>query len=347
MLYCMKYQLESFMDIWLLYRKMLFSRLFEEAVSQLWDEGKILGEMHLGTGEEAIVAAVVSQLMPGDAMALDHRGTSALLMRGIDPALLLNELLGKPDGLCGGFGGHMHLFWPEQLIASSGIVGSSGPAAAGFALAALHLRPGTVTVAFFGEGAVNEGMLMESFNLAAVWKLPVLFVCKDNNWAISTPSHEVTAGKLTERAGSFGMPVFEADGWTIEEVWSAAHKALNILRTRQGPAYLQARCIHLEGHFLGDPLLKMVRKPLTELAKTAAGLVRSAVSSKGASLTERTAGIGEMMGLISRTFRDKFEHKKDPLVETRVLLETDLGRLKSLEKEVVEEIKLIFQTMLQ
>lgn len=335
------------MDIWLLYRKMLFSRLFEEAVSQLWEEGKIQGEMHLGTGEEAIVAAVVRQLMPGDAMALDHRGTAALLMRGIDPLLLLRELLGKPDGLCGGYGGHMHLFWPEQFSASSGIVGSSGPAAAGFALAALHLRPGTVVVAFFGEGSVNEGMLMESFNLAVVWKLPVLFVCKDNNWAINTPSHEVTAGRLTERAGSFGMPVFEADGWKIEDVWSAAYKAFNILRTRQGPAYLQARCIHLQGHFLGDPLLRIVQKPFTELPKTTTGLVKSAINRKGASLTGRTAAIGDMMGLIARTFRGRIDRKKDPVAATRVLLEAEIGRLKCLESEVIEDIQSLLQAAMQ
>src|SRR4030042_416765 len=134
--------------------------------------------MHSGTGEEAIIAGVVTQLREGDAMALDHRGTAALLMRGVDPVLILRELLGRPDGLCGGMGGHMHLFSPAHLAASSGIVGAAGPAAVGFALANLHLRPGKVAVAFFGEGATNQGMLLESWNLAAAWKLPVLFVCK-------------------------------------------------------------------------------------------------------------------------------------------------------------------------
>ena len=149
------------MDSWLVYRQMLKSRLFEEAVAVLWEHGLISGEMHLGTGEEAIVAGVVLQLKDGDAMALDHRGTSALLMRGVDPYLLLREFLGQPDGLCKGMGGHMHLFAPELLAASSGIVGASGPAAAGFALASQYLRPGAVSVAFFGEGATNQGMLLE------------------------------------------------------------------------------------------------------------------------------------------------------------------------------------------
>jgi pyruvate dehydrogenase E1 component alpha subunit len=154
------------LDFWSLYAKMLESRLFEEAVIRLWQDGLISGEMHLGTGEEAIIAGVVSNLQESDTMALDHRGTAAMLMRGEDPVSLLRELLGRPDGLCGGMGGHMHLFSKKALAASSGIVGAAGPTAAGFALSAQYLRPGSIAVAFFGEGAVNEGMLMESMNLA-------------------------------------------------------------------------------------------------------------------------------------------------------------------------------------
>ena len=140
------------MDLWSLYSLMKKSRQFEEAVTHLWKDGLISGEMHLGTGEEAIIAGVVSQLRPGDAMAVDHRGSAAFLMRGVDPVLMLREILGHDDGLCGGQGGHMHLFSKEHLAASSGIVGAEGPTAIGFALAAQYLRPGTIAVAFFGEG---------------------------------------------------------------------------------------------------------------------------------------------------------------------------------------------------
>ena len=148
-------------DLWFCYSLMLKSRLFEQAVTRLWNEGLISGEMHLGTGEEAIVAGIVAQLAEGDAMCLDHRGTPPLIMRGVDPLLILRELLSRPDGLCGGKGGHMHLFSKNHLIASSGIVGSTGPAVAGFALPAQYLHPGTIAVAFFGDGAMNQGMLME------------------------------------------------------------------------------------------------------------------------------------------------------------------------------------------
>jgi pyruvate dehydrogenase E1 component alpha subunit len=187
-------------DLWALYRQMFRSRLFEETVAVFWDKGLISGEMHQGTGEEAIIAGTVLQLQKGDAMALDHRGTAAMLMRGVDPVLLMREFLGRPDGLCHGMGGHMHLFSPEHLAASSGIVGSSGPAGVGFALAGRYLRPGTLALSFFGEGAVNEGMMMEAFNLAVTWQLPVIFVCKDNDWSITTKSTSVRGGDLITRA---------------------------------------------------------------------------------------------------------------------------------------------------
>ena len=152
-------------DMWTLYAAMLRSRLYEEAVAKLWQDGLISGEMHLGTAEEAVVAGVVAQLRDGDAMALDHRGSAALIMRGVDPLAILRELLGCPDGLCGGMGGHMHLFSKEHLAASSAIVGAEGPAAAGFALAARHLNPGAIAAAFFGEGAMNQGLLTEKERL--------------------------------------------------------------------------------------------------------------------------------------------------------------------------------------
>ena len=249
-------------DVWALYRLMFCSRVFEEAVARLWQAGQISGEMHLSMGEEAIMAGIVSQLIDGDALALDHRGTAPLLMRGVDPALLLREFLGQPQGLCGGRGGHMHLFSRDHLAASSGIVGSAGPIAAGFALAAQYLRPGAVSIGFFGDGAINQGMLLESLNLAAVWKLPVLFVCKDNQWAITTQSEAVSGGQGLSRAQGFGLNAIEVDGLNVLAVWHAAHEALQLARAGHGPTFLLAHCVHLEGHFLGDPLFDMMRKPI-------------------------------------------------------------------------------------
>lgn len=333
-------------DLWSLYWNMLRSRLFELEVTRLWQEGLIPGEMHLGVGEEAIAAGVIGQLAEGDAMALDHRGTPALVMRGVDPVLLLKEFLGKPDGLCRGRGGHMHLFSKEHLAASSGIVGAPGPTAAGFALAAQHLRPGKVAVAFFGDGAANQGMLMESLNLAAAWKLPVIFVCKDNQQAITTPAPLVTGGVLTERARGFGMPAEAVDGLDVEQVWHWANQAITRARQGEGPSFIQAACTHLEGHFLGDPLLRIARRPIKEMKPMAGPLVKALSNPKGASIGKRADGLRTITSLIKGTVQLRFSKQGDPLVLTRKKLETDKARLNGLETKVEKEIRQVVETAL-
>ncbi len=324
---------------WTLYAMMLKSRLFEEAVAQLWRNGLISGEMHQGTGEEAIVAGVVSQLRDGDALALDHRGSAALLMRGVEPVLILRELLGYPDGLCGGMGGHMHLFSKAHLSATSGIVGASGPAAAGFALAAQYLRPGSVAVAFFGEGAMNQGMLMESMNLASAWKLPALFVCKNDSWAITTRSGEVTGGDLNERGRGLGMPAVEVDGEDVAAVWEAAREAIERARSGQGPTFLNARCVHFEGHFLGFQLIRIIRNPLGELPEIAGPLTQAFLRPGGAALPDRIAGLKAVIAAVLSTARDPRRHlNRDPVARARLALQADLLRLEKLEAQIGQDV---------
>jgi TPP-dependent pyruvate/acetoin dehydrogenase alpha subunit len=326
-------------DLWSLYALMLKSRLFEEAIATLWHDGLISGEMHLGTGEEAIIAGVVAHLRDGDAMALDHRGTAALLMRGVDPVLLAREMLGYPDGLCGGMGGHMHLFSKEYLAASSGIVGAAGPTAAGFALAAQYSRPGAVAVAFFGDGAMNQGMLMESMNLSSAWHLPVLFVCKDDNWAITTQSDTLTGGDLNQRARGLGIPAVEVDGRDVGEVWEACRTALERARSAEGPTFLRARCEHLEGHFLGFQLLRIVRDPLTALPEIAVPLTHSFLRPAGATLRERVAGLRAVLAGVLSTLRDpRRDTASDPVRRARNALLSDLTRLQALEEQIGQEI---------
>lgn len=330
------------LDLWSLYALMLRSRLFEEAVAQLWEAGHISGEMHLGIGEEAIIAGVVSQLEPGDAMALDHRGTSAMLMRGVDPIALLREFLGCQDGLCGGMGGHMHLFSKEHLAASSGIVGAAGPAALGFALAAQHLRPGTVAVAFFGEGASNQGMLLEALNLAVVWRLPVIFVCKDDQWAITTPTSATLGGSLVERARGFGLAAEEVDGTDVEGVWNAAHEASLRARHGGGPTFIHATCHHLEGHFLGDKMVNIARQPVREMLRIVGPIIKSLLQIKGAPLNERFNSLMMILGLLWNT-RKKLTagQESDPIKRARVKLEVDTPRLQALEESLKQENQML------
>lgn len=334
-------------DIWYLYRLMLKSRLFEEAVIRLWNDGKISGEMHLAIGEEAIAAGVVGQIEEGDALALDYRGTPQMIMRGIDPMLLLLEFLGSPDGLCGGMGGHMHLFSRQHLIASSGIVGASAPAAVGFALSARNLRPGKIAVAFFGEGAMNQGMVLESFNLAATWKLPVLFVCKDNEWAITTASESVTAGNLLERAKSFGLKTRGIDGSDVLVVWKATHEAIQYARQGKGPAYLHMNCVRPEGHFLGDPLIRIARSPVKEMRELAGPLIKSLSRIRGSSLSKRTESLGSVTSVLGKTFKQRFIKGNDPIELLAKRIISQKIRLEELHQEVAEEIKTIVKKALQ
>jgi acetoin:2,6-dichlorophenolindophenol oxidoreductase subunit alpha len=331
-------------DSWFLYQEMLRCRLFEEEVKRLWQDGSIPGEMHMSMGEEAIAVGIIEQLTDGDAMALDHRGTAPMLVRGIDPILLLKEFLGKPDGLDRGMGGHMHLFSPDRLVASSGIVGASGPAAVGFALANQRLRPGKIAVAFFGEGATNQGMLMESFNLAAAWKLPVMFVCKDNNQAILTQTSNVTGGNLIERVKAFGLRVIEVDGRDVEQIWSLVNDEIVRLRNGEGPVFVHARCEHLEGHFLGDQLLRFAHPSMSETMKLTAPLVKAHTQSKGAPLRERTASLKEMLVIIWENVRKHRSKEGDPIAFLRKKLAVmDAEKLNEIEVEVQNEIKKIIE----
>jgi TPP-dependent pyruvate/acetoin dehydrogenase alpha subunit len=319
-----------------LYRLMLTSRRLEERITELWQAGRISGEMHLGIGEEGIIAGVLDHLEDGDAIATDHRSTPPFVMRGVDPEAIVAECLGSSAGLGRGLGGHMHLMSRQHLAASSGIVGAAGPFACGFAMAHQHLRPGRVAVAFFGEGAMNQGMLLESLNLAGCWRLPVLFVCKDNGVAITTASARVTSGDLPERVRGFGIPVTEVDGADVEAVWQATREAILRARRGGGPAYQHASCVRPSGHFLGDPLVRIVHRPIGELKDKVGPLAKAALSRRGSGLGDRAASLAGVTGMIARAAGMR---GRDPVARQRARLRVDKRELESLELEVETEVR--------
>lgn len=233
----------------------------------------------------------------------------------------------------------MHLFDKAHLVASSGIVGSAGPAACGFALAAQHLRPGSVAVAFFGEGALNQGMLLESLNLALVWELPVIFVCKDDDWAITTRSRKMVREPVTARARGFGLPVADVDGREVLAVWEAAREAIERGRSGQGPSFIRARCVHLEGHFLGYQLLRLMRRPLKEMPRIALPLTKAFIQPRGGALAERLRGMKTVLSTVLHTLNDPRQSGGyDPLRLTRQRLLAEPERLKTLEAAVEAEM---------
>lgn len=320
-----------------LYETMVRIRATEHVQNDLWEQGLISGEMHSGVGEEGITAGVHAHLGPGDAVACDHRPTGPFVAAGVDITALLLELLGHDDGLNHGWGGHMHLMSRERLIIADGIVGAAGPAACGFALSGEHLRPGSVAVAYFGEGALNQGMLMESFNLARVWNLPVLFVCKDNGWSITTRSGAVTASSPMERAAGFGLDRAEVKGSDVVAVSRVAGRMIDRMRRRQQPGFLHVRCRRPDGHLLGDPVLRIVTHPVTQ-AREIGGPLAAAARRSGRTGTRAqmraATGLGRRVATaaITRGGRPSW----DPVARARRRLDDDVAT--GIEERITAEV---------
>ena len=226
-------------------------RRFEEVVGAATEAGEIHGEMHLGIGQEAVAAALEQFLHDGDAVVSTHRPHLHALAHGVDPVQLLAELLER-DGLCRGKGGHMHLFAPDQRFMCTGIVGAGAPIATGYALAQRRERQGGVTVAVAGDGAMNQGGLLESLNLAALWHLPVVFLCEDNGYGISVRRDDASAGRLEARGESFGIPGVACDGTDVEACRAALETAFARARGGEGPSLVVAKVYRFRGHYEGD-----------------------------------------------------------------------------------------------
>jgi acetoin:2,6-dichlorophenolindophenol oxidoreductase subunit alpha len=318
------------------YRQMARARAFEDALAALWREGRISGEMHLGTGEEAVAVGVVACLRAGDAVALDHRATPVLTALGVDLVTMIREMLGRPDGLAGGRAGHMHLMSRAHLAAASGIVGSSAPLGAGFALAGRALRPGSVAVAFFGDGAMNQGMLLETLNLAAAWVLPLVLVCKDNGWAITTRTESVTGGGIVARAAGFGLPVADVDGVDVAAVASAASELVGRARGGKGPSFLRARVSRLDGHFLGDALVRAARSPLGDGRELLGDVVSAALAPGGGGIGARARSVVRLMDLMRRARREDRDTRRDPLERARRAVGEEVAS--RLDEEALAEV---------
>jgi pyruvate dehydrogenase E1 component alpha subunit len=315
-----------------LFRLMVRSRAVDEASAELWHAGAVSGELHLGIGEEAVSAGVVGHLVPGDGLAADHRGTPPLICRGVDPEALIGELIGSPAGLCAGAGGHMHLLDPGLRAATDGIVGASAPLACGFALRAQRDDAGGVAVAFFGEGAMNQGMVLEALNLAVVWALPVVFVVKDSGLAITTRKRDVTAGDLLERARAFDMPAHRMPGRDVGAVWKAASRAIARARGGGGPSLLLARVHRPDGHFLGDPLLRTLDHPVEQAAVMAPPLIRGLMARPGATASRRLAGLNGLRAAVTTAAAERSRARNDPLAHTRRQIRSEADRIEAEER---------------
>jgi TPP-dependent pyruvate/acetoin dehydrogenase alpha subunit len=233
---------------------MIRIRLFEEALAELYGQGRLVGVVHLSIGQEATAVGVCSALRAGDQITSTHRGHHHMLARGLEPRRMFAEILGRAGGYCGGKGGSMHVSAPaEGAVGANGIVGGGIAHAVGLAFAAKRLGTGRVAVAFFGDGAANQGVLFESLNLAALWQAPVLFVCENNGYTEFTPTDEVTAGEsIAARAAAFGVPAGTVDGDDVAAVAAAAGQAVARARAGEGPTFLECRTTRWRGHHEGE-----------------------------------------------------------------------------------------------
>lgn len=267
--------------LWM-YEKMVEIRNYEETMASVYLEGKlppqiqkglafdigsgpVPGEMHLAAGQEPVAVGICAHLTKDDTVVGTHRPHHFAIAKGVPLDAMTAEMFGKVTGLGKGKGGHMHLFDPDHKFSCSGIIGASLPPACGAGLAAKKMGKDWVAVAFFGEGAANQGAFHESLNLAALWKLPVIFVCEDNKWAISVPKSNATSiDWVADRASAYGMPGIRVAHNDAVEVFDAAGPAIARARQGKGPSLIEVKTDRYLGHFQGDA---EVYRPKDEVSK--------------------------------------------------------------------------------
>jgi len=248
------------------YRQMLIIRKFEEAIRDLYLQGKVRGSFHPCVGQEATAVGGCWPLRQEDAMSCTYRGHGHALAKGLSPRAAMAEMLGKATGCCKGKGGSMHFTDNEHsLLVANAIVAAGIPHAAGVALAAQMQASDRVALAFFGDGAVNQGVFHETMNLATVWKLPLILVCENNLYSEMTPYKETTSVHvLQERAASYGMHSVIVDGNDIEAMYTAVEAAVERARMGEGPTFIEAMTYRLWGHMMGDPEVYRTKEEVAE-----------------------------------------------------------------------------------
>jgi acetoin:2,6-dichlorophenolindophenol oxidoreductase subunit alpha len=249
-----------------MYRRMVMIRLFEEQVNELYTRALMPGLAHLYVGEEAVAVGVCEALRADDYITSTHRGHGHCLAKGASPDRMFAELLGKEAGYCKGKGGSMHIADPATgNLGANAIVAGSAGIATGAAFSAKRAGKAQVAVCFFGEGALGQGVVYEVMNLAALWKLPVIYVCENNFYTEYTHCSETLAGDLLLRGTAFGVPSEEVDGQDVRAVYAVAKKMADRARSGAGPSFLICNTYRYTGHHVGDISREYYRSKQEEL----------------------------------------------------------------------------------
>lgn len=285
------------------YRQMWVIRKFEETIRDLYQQGKIRGSFHPCVGQEAVAVGGCAGLQRDDYMTCTYRGHGHAIAKGLSVRAAMAEMLGRATGCSKGKGGSMHFTDPSVgLLGANAIVAAGIPHAAGAALGAQMLKQNRVALAFFGEGAVNQGVFHETLNLAVVWNLPLVLVCENNLYSEMTPSHETTSTVETyKRAAAYRMPAYAVDGNDVEAMAGAVKEAATNARDGKGPTYLEARTYRLWGHMMGDPEVYRTKEEVAEARE------REPIARLGSQL--QTMGVtpeqlGDLEGQATAIIRD-------------------------------------------
>ncbi|MEM9780834.1 MAG: pyruvate dehydrogenase (acetyl-transferring) E1 component subunit alpha [Pseudomonadota bacterium] len=252
------------------YADMLLIRRFEEKAGQLYGMGLIGGFCHLYIGQEAVVVGLQSQCKPGDQVITSYRDHGHMLAAGMDPNGVMAELTGREGGYSKGKGGSMHMFSKEkEFYGGHGIVGAQVPLGAGLAFANRYLGNGHVSLTYFGDGSANQGQVYEAFNMAALWKLPVVFVIENNKYAMGTSQQRSTSSmELFKRGQAFGIEGEEVDGMDVVKVAEAGARAIDHCRSGKGPYVLECKTYRYRGHSMSDPAKYRTRDEVSAMRET-------------------------------------------------------------------------------
>lgn len=238
-----------------MYREMLLIRRFEEKAGQLYGMGLIGGFCHLYIGQEAVVTGITAASEKGDACITTYRDHAHMLAQGMDPKSIMAELTGRIGGASRGKGGSMHMFSVEkQFFGGHGIVGANVPLGTGMAFAQKYKGTGKITMVYFGDGAANQGQVYESFNMASLWNLPVVYIIENNEYAMGTSTKRHAADThLYKRGESFGIPGIQVNGMDVLAVYEASKKVLAHVRAGKGPMLMEVKTYRYRGHSMSDP----------------------------------------------------------------------------------------------
>jgi pyruvate dehydrogenase E1 component alpha subunit len=249
------------------YYTMVKIRKFEETVEKYFLDGQIPGFVHLYIGEEAIATGVCASLKNDDYIQSTHRGHGHTIAKGADVNRAMAEIFGKKTGFCKGKGGSMHIAdFSVGMLGANGVVGGGFNIATGAALAIKKQKRDNVSVVFFGDGASNRGTFHEALNMASVWKLPIIFVCENNEWASTTPYRTTTSVEdISKRAAGYSMESKIVDGNDVFDVYEGFKEALAHVKAGNGPFFLEAKTYRIKGHFVGDPELYRTKEEVQKV----------------------------------------------------------------------------------